>query len=75
MENKGFFSIFIINVLVGSSARFIWIPMLSAVLLYGQYKYFCSYTAGIDFGRQNLTSTDFRFWRLKSIFTLQELKR
>ena len=25
------------------------------------------YSAGIDFSRQNLTSTDVRFWRLKSI--------
>ena len=25
-----------------------------------------SYSAGIDFGRQNLTSVDVRFWRLKS---------
>ena len=25
------------------------------------------YSAGIDFGRQNLTSVDVRFWRLKSI--------
>ena len=52
----------IINVLV-SSFRFIWIPML---WVYGNYKYFYSYSAGIDFSRQNLTSTDVRFWRLKS---------
>ena len=26
-----------------------------------------SYSAGIDFSRQNLTSVDVRFWRLKSI--------
>ena len=25
------------------------------------------YSAGIDFSRQNLTSVDVRFWRLKSI--------
>ena len=25
------------------------------------------YNAGIDFSRQNLTSVDVRFWRLKSI--------
>ena len=35
--------------------------------VYGHYKYFYSYSAGIDFSRQNLTSTDVRFWRLKSI--------
>ena len=28
---------------------------------------FYSFTAGIDFRRQNLTSTDVRFWRLKSV--------
>ena len=28
------------------------------------------YSAGIDFSRQNLTSVDVRFWRLKSIPTL-----
>ena len=28
---------------------------------------FSSYSAGIDFSRQNLTSGDVRFWRLKSI--------
>ena len=26
-----------------------------------------SYSAGIDFSRQNLTSVDVRFWHLKSI--------
>ena len=31
---------------------------------------FFSYTAGIDFSRQNLTSTDVLFWRLKSIHAL-----
>ena len=29
--------------------------------------YVYSYSAGIDFSRQNLTSTDVRFWRLMSI--------
>ena len=53
----------IINVLV-SSFRFIWTPMS---WVYGHYKYFNSYSAGIDFSRQNLPSTDVRFWRLKSI--------
>ena len=28
---------------------------------------FYSFSAGIDFGRQNLTSIDVRFWRLKSV--------
>ena len=41
--------------------------------VYGHYKYARSYSAGIDFRRQNLTSTDVRFWRLKSIAALQGL--
>ena len=53
----------IINVFV-SSFRFIWIPML---WVYRQYKYFYFYCVRIDFSRQHLTSTDVRFWRLKSI--------
>ena len=32
-----------------------------------------SFSAGIDFRRQNLTSTDVRFWRLKSIPALKGL--
>ena len=50
----------IINVLV-SPFWFAWIPMICVC---GHYKYFNSYSAGIDFRRQNLTSTDVRFWRL-----------
>ena len=42
----------------------IWIPML---WVYSLYKYVYSYSAGIDISRQNLTSTDVRFLRLKSI--------
>ena len=41
--------------------------------VYCNYKYFYSYSAGIDFRRQNLTSTDVRFWRLKSIPALNGL--
>ena len=53
METKGFFHIeIIINVLV-SYVRFIWIPVL---WVYGHYKYIYSYSAGIDFRRQILTS-------------------
>ena len=47
-----------------SSFRFIWIPML---WVYDHQKYFYSFSAGIDFRRQNLTSTDVSFWWLKSI--------
>ena len=43
--------------------------------VYSHYKYVCSYSAGIDFSRQNLTSTDVRFWRLKSIPALGVLRR
>ena len=32
------------------------------------------YSAGIDFSRQKLTTLDVRFWRLKSIPALKELK-
>ena len=60
----------IINILV-CSFWFIWIPML---WVYGQQKYFHSYSAGIDFSRQNLTSTDVRFWRLESIPALWVLR-
>ena len=49
---------------------FIWIPVL---WFYTDYKYFNSYSAGIDFRRQNLTSTDVRFRRLKSISALKGL--
>ena len=31
------------------------------------FKWVNSYSAGIDFSRQNLTSVDVKFWRLKSI--------
>ena len=49
LETKGFFQLeIIINVLV-SSFRFIRV--------YGQYKYLNSFSAGIDFIRQNLTLT------------------
>ena len=61
METKGFFQFKINpNVLV-SSFWFIWIPML---WVYDRLKYIYSYSVGIDFKRQNLTSTDVRFWRL-----------
>ena len=60
-----------LNVLV-SSFRFIWIPML---LVYDRYKYFNSFSAGINFIRQNLTSTDVRFWRIKTIPALKGLNQ
>ena len=35
---------------------------------------FIVFSAGIDLRRQNLTSTDVRFWRLRSVFALKGLK-
>ena len=60
----------IINVLI-SSSRFIWIPMF---WVYCQYKYFNSFSAGIVFIRQNLTSSDVRFRPVKTIPALKELR-
>ena len=37
------------------------------VTLKSELLYLNPYSAGIDFSRQNLTSVDVRFWRLKSI--------
>ena len=54
-----------INVLV-TSIRFIWIHML---LVYGHF----SYSTGINFRHQNLTSTDVTFRRLKSVHALKGL--
>ena len=69
METKMCFFQFeiIINVLV-SSLQFIWIPMLR---VYGHYRYFIFFSAWIVFIRQNLTSTDGRFWRIKTIPALK----
>ena len=65
METKGFCQFeSIINVLV-SYFLFIWIPML---WVYGYYKYFYSYSAGIDFRRQILTpKVDHRTVRFKIV--------
>ena len=51
----GFFQFEIISNVFVSCFWFIWIPML---WVYGHQKYFYYYSAGIDFSRQNLTSTD-----------------
>ena len=47
--------------------RFIWISMS---WVYSNYKYFTLLVLGTVFGCQILTSTDVRFWRLKSISAL-----
>ena len=52
------------------SFQCIWILML---WVYGHYKYFNYFSAGSVFRRQNQTSTDVRFWRIKTIPTLKEL--
>ena len=59
-----------VNVLV-SSFCFIWIPML---WFYGHNIYFNSFSAGIDFIRQNLMSTAVRFWRIKTVPVLKGLR-
>ena len=59
-----------INFLV-CSFSVIWIPML---WVYGHYNYFNSVSTGIDFIRQNPTSVDVRFWRMKTIPALKGLK-
>ena len=60
-----------INVLI-SAFRFIWIP---ASWAYGHYKYFNSFRAVIDFGRQILTSLDVRFGRRKTVPMLKRLSQ
>ena len=63
--SEGFFQFeIIIHVLVISYFRFIWIQVL---WVYGRYKYFNSYSAVIDFRRQNLTSAYVVFWRLNPL--------
>ena len=69
METKGFFQFEIVRYFLVSSFCFTWIPML---WVYGHYIYFYSYSAGINFRRQNLTTTDVRFWRLKSVPALEK---
>ena len=64
---KGVFQFEIIINVLFSFFWFIWIPMW---WVYNQYKFVYSHSAGIDFKRQNLTSIDVRFWRLKSILAL-----
>ena len=65
---KGIFQFEItINVLF-SSSRFIWI---STLWVYGHYNLFNSFSIGTVFRRQNLTSIDVRFWRLKTFPALK----
>ena len=57
-----------INILL-SYFRFIWIPLL---WVYEHYNLFNSFSAGIVFRPQNVTSTDVQFWRLKTIPALND---
>ena len=41
--------------------------------VYGNYNCFNCYSAGTDFSRQHLTSTDARFWHLKTIHAMKGL--
>ena len=69
METKVFFQFEIImNVLV-SSFQTIWIPML---WVYDHWNYFNSFSVWIVFRRENLPSTDSRFWRIKTVHSLKE---
>ena len=70
-RSKGLFQFEILINVLASSSCFIWISML---WVYGQYKYFNSSSAGTVFIRQNLTSTDVRFWHMKTVPALKELK-
>ena len=65
-----FLFVVIINVHV-SSFRFIWIPML---WVYGHYTCFNSFSVRNVFKRLNLTSTDVRFWCIKTVRALKGLK-
>ena len=58
----------IIRFVLVSSFRIIWIPML---WVYNHYTYFNSFGAGTVFIRQNLTSTNVRFWRIKTVPALK----
>ena len=68
---KGFFRFeIIINVLVIS----FWLIWISMLWIYGHYKYFNSFSAGIVSIRQNLPSTDVIFWRMKTVPALKGLR-
>ena len=72
METKGFFYFEIIINVLYSSFRFIRIPMLWSAAIIKMNNYF---SVGIVFRRQNLTSIDVRFWRLKSIPAQKEFEK
>ena len=60
----------IINAFVTCKLGFICILIL---WVYGNYTYFNPFSAGTVFIRQNLTSTDVRFWCIKTVSVLKGL--
>ena len=60
----------IINVFVTYKLSFICILIL---WVYGNYTYFNPFSAGTVFIHQNLTSTDVRFWCIKTVSVLKGL--
>ena len=70
METKGVFSIWNHHKCLGSSHSS-WILPSGLWVYYGHYKYFISFSAGTVFIRQNLTSTDVRFWCIKTVPALK----
>ena len=62
-----------IEIISVSSFRFICLPICyGSTVIINIFIYF--YNAKTNFRRQNLTSTDVRFRRLKSVSALQELR-
>ena len=57
----GFFEIIIHVLALSTSFEYLYYGSTAIIII------FCSFSTGIDFRRQNLSSTDVRFWRLKSI--------
>ena len=57
--------------LVNSSFRFIWIPIL---WVYGHYKYLNSFSAEADVIRHGLASRYVRFWYIRTVPALKGLK-
>ena len=69
METKGFLFEITIHVLI-SFFCFIWIPM---IWVHCHYKYVYSYSAGIDFRRQKLTSTT-EYFTKRSCLTRRKVR-
>ena len=72
-SNRGDQCFFQFGIIIMSCSLLFPIHLNTMLWVYGHYKYVYSYNEGIDFSRQNLTSIDARFCRLKSIPALQGL--